>query len=286
MTIRDVVRAHHDLRTHGCRAGRATENGTISPFESGCFNGVTSTMKNQASGGIYPYVIFNGDGPDYPFEILHDRHAKNAILRERRVSWNEFVGTQRSLKWVEYLLCGASPWWKLSQYFHTRDAEYINQAGFIFEANSGGQLPTKLLYNFCMAMRFCWDQPSEFAAWLALCKHGLPYSDALFIAMNFTPKSDRIEGLWEIMWPWNFLEDGGIECVYRFTQGLPATLEAGSAIPHNPNIQPLWAVGKPDAKWIKKMTEAPRLLVEIIEDVRTHKALQKQRLTGVSECAA
>jgi hypothetical protein len=103
-------------------------------------------------------------------------------------------------------------------------------------------IPSKLFYNFLMAIRFPWEQSIGYQTFLMLLDQGLEPNRACFIANSFFLKqgAKSIEGPWEIQYPMSYLEQMTLEAAGRFILAKPGDLKTKTGT--SPNCAPLWNI--------------------------------------------
>jgi hypothetical protein len=239
---------HDDTKSNVQRWGGVGEHG-VTPMSSGCYAGLEPRAFPKSE---YMYLIFHGDGVDLSIPELSDFEAQNEKVGANPRAYNQFEGTERSLKWVKFLLSNQSPWRFLHDFMAIKDANEINHTGWLFERLV--QLPPALLYNFAMAQRMLWENSPCASHWYHLVDKGVDPAGALFIASNFTlsPGAKSIDGPYSVYYPWSFLEGGTLDCAKRFITGAPKLTEPGGRA--TPNVLPLWQCSD-YAKWISKTNE-------------------------------
>ena len=246
-TVKSEVQKHHD-RTD-CLAMRwGMVHGNIVEGENGgCFAGFISTLDHaKYIKSPYIYVIFHGDGARLSFDGLKDQAVFNQEMIQHTQPWNKFIGTERTLTWIRFLLSNESPWKALHPFIAEQSPEYCNNAGFIF--HSIPNIPAKLLYNFVMGLRFPWEMAQQFGTWLELTKI-LDPAISLYIANNFCLRKEakNIQGPYDIFYPWSPLEETCFEAAGRFILQTPGTLRTDER-PSNPNVHPLWCIQNDEAR--------------------------------------
>lgn len=255
---------HDDLTTNVQRWGGITKEGGIVPHSYGCYAGMQASAYQD---NAYMYLVFHGDGPEFTLEELADFEKQNEKVAATTRGHNQFEGTPRSLKWVQFLLSDQSPWRHLHQFLAVTDAETINKSGWLFKDMK--KIPNKLLYNFAMAQRMLWENAPCAGMWYHLVDKGLHPAVALFIASNFclSPGATSIDGPYSVYYPWSFLEGGGLDCARRFITGTPnpSTIKAGGD--NTPNVLPLWACNDASKWGIKTDAIACRLDLSLGEIV-------------------
>jgi hypothetical protein len=212
--------------------------GTFTSYAGGCFNGMGSYF-NSAYDALG--IAYHGDGVDLTFEQVRDNHAYNEAVKNYKRGANTFEGTARSKKWVEFLMSDKSPWRALHKFIVEKDVDYINNAGFLLQ--TPGELPVKLTYNFALAVRYPWELPRNYSLWLMLLDKGVDPVKALFLTsfIALTPEAKDVNGPYETIYPWSFLEGARLDCAKKFIAGDPGHLQtSASGLYHNPNVFPLW----------------------------------------------
>lgn len=213
-------------------------NGLPSVYAGGCFNSMGSYFQQ---GYDALWMPFHGDGLDLPFEAIKDNNIFNECMKAYTRGQNTFEGTERSKEWVHFLLGPKSPWRELNKHLLEKDADYINNAGFIFR--SPGELPMKLAYNFALAIRYPWELPRNFSLWRMLLSQGVDATVALFLTNFVAPKVEAkdVDGPYEVIYPWSFLESARLDCAKNFIAGTPLDVRsANQSGMINPNVFGLW----------------------------------------------
>lgn len=249
-----ICQKHHDALELCMRFGAVTKTGAQQmKYSGGCYGSIVH-MFLESRHNPYVYVPYHGDGCVLSLKALCDLPAYNKEMADYPRDWNKFEGTERSMIWTKYLLSDHSQWRDLTPFLAEADAEYCNTAGFIF--HNCEKMPTKLFYNFLMAIRLPWELSKVYAHWLLL-REKLDDRLALFIASNFelrqsipaigeepavTGATSLETGPWDIIYPWSYLENTTLEAAGRFIRCAPGTLSTTEAL--SPNVSPLWATPK------------------------------------------
>lgn len=232
----------------------------------GCFHGFGDILQDTCFSSVG--LVFHGDGAQISWDGLTNPVVFNKELQQHDQPFSVMKGTDRTKEWVKFLLSNQSPWKKLLPYLRNNNVEYINNAGFIFDPPH--TLPSKLIYNFAMGMRFPWEMPKAFALWLLLRPVVKDDGLAFYIASHFelADNAGSIQGPYNIVYPWSCLEETGYETIGRFLAGEPAAMKAKTA-PSNPNVHALWSISHPkvlsEAKHVlNKFTETDPLFLDTI----------------------
>lgn len=226
-------------------------------------------------------LAFHGDGAPMTFEALRDMAVFNTCMMDHKVPFNKFTGTERSKRWVSFLLSQQSPWRDLIEYIEELDPDYINTAGFIFK--SIPDLPKKLTYNFALAIRYPWEMTRCYELFLRLCDAGVPEPTALYVSMNFNlnSKAETIDGPYDVQYPWCFLEASGLETAGRFILGKPADVSPKKSSVNPNNVQSLWGCNDPDAKAVlTKLIENERLSLSVLLKAVAERVEAQRQLIG------
>lgn len=187
-----------------------------------------------------PAIIFQGDGAPISFAGLTNEKDYNDCMLAHKRAFNAFEGTPRSLRWVNFLLSDKSPWRVLHEYMMPLEPEWINNAGFIFSKN-GSEIPSRLAYNFAMAVRYPWEISRCYELCTRLWDRGIEPVTAVYVSMNFclSRKATDLTGPYDVRYPWSFLEESGIEAAGRFILGKPGDVKVRQAAGTN-NVATLW----------------------------------------------
>lgn len=231
---------HNDPDLEPMRLVSIGSDGTQTIETAGCYGFLTHHGTRTAPSATLAYCFpFQGDGCAYSFQGLTNADQKQQETIKGRRDKFKFVGTERSLIWVNYLLSNKSPWKALLPYMLLTDAEFINNSGFMF--HSPKDLPSKLLYNFLMAIRFPWEMEEAYSTWLIL-REQMDDTLALFIASNFELQrgAESLDGPWELYYPYSFLEQCSLDAANNFISQTPNTLLADCKF--TPNVRELWSV--------------------------------------------
>jgi hypothetical protein len=247
-TAKAGLQSLHDNLVSNVQRWGSISDGENKVNSSGCYASLRLYDYQEAA---FVYVVFQGDGTHFTIEELTDFEKQNEKVGAITRGYNQFEGTDRSLKWVQFLLSPQSPWRALHPYLASKSADEINKSGWIFE--NIPQIPTKLFYNFCMAQRFLWENSPAASHWFHLVDAGVAPEKALFIASNFvlSPGATSIDGPYSVYYPWSFLEGGDMDCCRKFVTGEP-TITSGTQ--NTPNVLPLWQC-KDHPKWRIKTNE-------------------------------
>lgn len=263
----------HDAQTSAARAIYRS-GGTNGYFANGCFAALSSCIRG------YDFIIaYTGDGVDLSVVDLIDQKKSEQRFRDTKLVFNTLTPTARSLRWVDFLLSDNSPWKALHPFLLDKDPAFCNEVGFAF-GNAKEKMPVKLAFNFAMATRFPWEMPAAYSLFLALLDEGIEPNQACFIANNFVLREGAtgLNGYYEIVYPWSFLESLSFEAAGAFCLSRP--LDLASRKKTHPNCDPLWVVQETKDKWFQKsnamadeLLELPRILEvlqEAIEDQRPY----------------
>jgi hypothetical protein len=239
-TVKQKVADLHDEIALAMRYGYYSEDGRNTEHREGCFNGLGNILSyaNPNHPFEFIYTAFHGDGAPMTFDTIRSNKTFNEAMLAHTQPWNKFVGTDRSRRWVDFLLSDISPWRALYGNIAEKDPAYINNAGFIFQDHP--TLPTKLAYNFAMASRFPWEMTRNYELFLRLWDDGMDPCIALYIAVNFMllPTAEDLNGPYEVIYPWSFLEATNLTAVGRFVLGKPNDVSPFKSV--QPNVFPLW----------------------------------------------
>lgn len=252
---RAICQKHHDSNGLAMRFGAVKQQKACGQQSQGCFGSMESTLGHLGQCSHF-YIPFHGDGCALSFKGLVDLPTYYEEMKAYPRDWNKFEGTERSMHWVKFLLSDQSPWKSLLPFLAETDAEYCNNAGFIFKDLD--KLPRKLIYNFAMAVRFPWELAKPYAHWLLLLQEGLSAPLALYIANNFELSADPkrrakdLKGPWDVIYPWSFLESSTLEAAGRFVLCQPNP-NVDKAL--SPNVVPLWCTVPYTAKALKLVDE-------------------------------
>lgn len=274
-TCQTELQKHHDELCQSQRWGGLNGNGEVTWRDSqGCYGQLHYSESRVPSFSLM-YFVFHGSGPELTMEELLDAEKCIQKIAASPRAWNEFQGTEKTQRWVDYLLSQKSPWRALLPFLVDPRSSAINNSGWIFKDLV--TIPQKLLYNFLMAQRFPWEQCEQFATWLFLCDHGVEPTQALFISCNFTLRkgvAKDLSGPWDVMYPWSFLEGCTLDGAGRFIKGVPGNPSGSMA----PNVFALWQTTSFEAECMQQvnaMSEQTELsLAEII--VAVEEAVDKQ----------
>lgn len=272
--VKSTLQSLHDDKTMLAMRFGAVVGNQVNKTSGGCFYGITGYLSSSAQ-HPYIYAAFHGDGAEMSFDALRNNSVFNQKMIAHQIPWNQFTGTARSKRWVEYLLSETSPWAALHPYMPEKDPDYINNAGFIF---TGDGLPHKLAYNFVMAIRYPWEMTRNYELMLRLIDDAkLEPNVACFISMNYTlsDKAKDLDGPYDVIYPWSFLENTNLEAAGRFILGRPGTLSSTEPST-NPNVVPLWSMTKADV-----VSHATKIYNAFCDD--TNLTLGKI-VSGINEC--
>ncbi len=233
--------AAHDRLAQGMRWGayHTTPVMALKPLqegESGCFAGAASSLECLGNTG-WLFACFQGDGVELGIDELVSIEKYNEKVKACTRPWNKFEGTERSLRWVQYLMSPRSPWSALHPFIVEKDVNWINNAGFVFDVAG---MPKKLWYNFLMAIRYPWEQYAAYSTFLHLCDAGIEHNLSCFVSSLFYlypgPETDFHKGPWQIQYPMSFLEGLTLEAAGRFILSAPDHISGSTS----PNCAPLW----------------------------------------------
>jgi hypothetical protein len=265
------------------RAGVINNNGVFVDRSGGCLAQL-STALYELKTFPFAFSVCHGDGAPLSFEALYDSAQFNKELAAFTQPFNKLVPTERSREWVAFLLSPESPWRDMHPFIAEKDVDFCNNYGFIYSPGT----PVKLAYNFGMAVRFAWELPRQFALWLELRKD-MYAPKALYIATNFelAKEARTLEGPYDIMYPWSFLESSEAPAAGRFILGMPANIDKETS----PNVLPLWNVdGTAHAeasKIYQRWIEADKLILsDLSHDLDTIVGLVQKQLTPAAEATA
>ena len=239
--FRQHVAQHHDAALLPNRFLFVSTPSSTKPEvrSGGCFY----PLRDKLDGGgtlHYLGIVFHGDGAPMTFDALRDNAKFNECMLAHEVPYNKFTGTPRSKRWVGFLLSPQSPWKALHQYLSTSDdIDFVNNAGFIFK--DAHTAPRKLLYNFAMAVRYPWEMTRNYELCLRLWEAGVEPALAVYISQHFTlnTSAETVDGPYDVIYPWSFLEESDYCSVGRFITGTPATLSTTENA-SEPNVRALW----------------------------------------------
>lgn len=233
------VKKIHDATGNPQRWGRVDTDGSVSTQSGGCFYSFRDTVQHSYE-YLYPYIFsaFHGDGAILSFDALRNDATFNKEMMAHTQPFDKFIGTERTEKWLSFLLSGASPWRHLMPFIETGPS-FVNDAGFVY--STPAKAPAKLLYNFVMGYRFPWEMPRGFGHWLLL-QEKIDPAMALYVALNFSlcPEAESIDGPYDVIYPWSCLEETMLEAAARFILARPGTVNHGEET--HPNVEPLWQV--------------------------------------------
>lgn len=258
--IKQGLQTLHDGRTLSNRFIIYQKDHNPINHSDGCYRGLASYLSSRRQYADHFGLAFHGDGAAMTFDALRSMEKFNECMLAHTVPYNKFTGTERSKRWVSFLLSPVSPWRALHPYVAETDPDYINNAGFIFK--DATSVPSKLAYNFALAIRYPWETTQNYELFLQLSER--PNIDpvvALYISMNFNlkPTADTFDGPYDVRYPWSFLEEIGLEAVARFILGKPACV-SNTASPVNPsNVRALWECPE-------DITESRKALAGLIEN--------------------
>ena len=238
------VQKHHDDKGKLPMRWGTFSGIDIQMRHGGCFAGFSGALSKSYS---HSAVIFHGDGAALGWDAIKDNTAFAEAMKNYTRPANAFEGTERSKLWVHYLMGPKSPWRALHPYIVEKDVDFINNAGFIFDNKKDKGLPTKLTYNFALAIRYPWELPRNYSLWLMLLEKGIEPTLALFLTNFIAPKPEAkdIDGPYEVVYPWSFLESARLDCARRFILGEPKTLATSEGSQYgdedgNNNVFSLW----------------------------------------------
>lgn len=252
-----VTKLHNELVSAQRYGWNDKDGEELGKNHTGCYGGVYPTYLRPVGGayknvGAFFWTCFHGDGMVYDIKDLTDPKVKQDTQLAYTRPWNKFEGTERSLKWIKFLMSENSPWKALHPFIVEKDQDFINNSGFIFSDVEA--LPTKLWYNFLMAVRYPWEQPESYAIWLKLLEGKETPQLSLFVANHFWPKkgAKSWEGPWECVYPWSFLEGLAVQEVKKFATLSPGDLRSNTDA--SPNVVPLWGAQGPSDLGMKFVT--------------------------------
>lgn len=257
--VKALCQSHHGATLAPQRWGFADASGRqIRKQAGGCYGDFMGLE------GTYMWAVFHGDGPVFTLEDLSSQKKKMKTLAKQVRPLFQFEGTERSLRWVQFLMSDCSPWKELHKYMIIEAfPEYVNNAGFIF--TNLDKIPRKLLYNFLMAIRMPWELPESYALFLELSKTMEP-ALALYLSSHFWLKegATSFNGPYTIVYPWSFLEGLDVSQAKSFITLSPKTLNVDA--PVRPNIEPLWGTQGPSELVTKllELSEGNKLTLDIM----------------------
>lgn len=239
------LKDHHDQMSSPMRWGVFREK--CYPQSAGCFGG----LNDRPEGCDLVYTVFHGAGVELDLEACIHTPKFHEAMKASEKELLKFEGTESTLKWLQYLLDkDKSPWHDLIPFIHNLDPEEINNSGFIW--TNFKKIPYKLFYNFLMAYRYPWEEPRNNSVRMHLVNSGMDETRALFISSNFvfSDKATGLEGPYKVIYPWSFLESGGLQSAGLFFSRKPDDLSASHRA--TPNVSSLW--NRPlDGKYLKDL---------------------------------
>lgn len=239
MSPEDKVKELHDTTAMlGMRWGWMNPEGKWADTHSGCFMSIPDYFTGYVGKTNQVVVVpFHGDGAEISFEGLKNEDTFNKEMMAFDVPHLKFTGTPRSEAWVKYLMSSASPWSAVVPFIASQEPAFINNAGFVFKTPD--EVPLKLTYNFLMAIRYAWEMPRNFTLFTKLAELMEP-NRALFLSNFVTLNKDAksIDGPYDAIYPWSFLESARLTEAGRFILAKPATVLPRENV--RPNVFPLW----------------------------------------------
>lgn len=258
--LREKMQNHHDAVNIGpMRWGDENQ-----VYTGGCFYAVQNCIASTAV-KMPMFTVFHGDGLRLSPKALSDRPTYYKELRESKFAFNKYIGTDRSLAWVNFLLSEESPWRALHPWIINKDdPEEINRSGFIYKREG---IPRKLSYNFIMATRYLWECPLNATLFNLFVEEAkMRPAAALFLSMFFVLKDKAtLEGPYSPIYPWSCLEGGSFNTAGRFVLGRPATLDSQEQC--SPNVFPLWQTDVKDIDYMARLQELSKKDLSIFDIV-------------------